>query len=265
MLLRELYIKVREIFTNLSRNKELIRFCQFFLIVLVLCDIVLLTLIIFVPVSAQFKWYILIFDLIVVLILILEFILRFRNSDDKRNFLWENGIDVLGMIPEIIIGPYVSAFSYLRLIRVIKILSLFKMQIEKILSFLHKSKIDYGIFVVGIVLVSGAILFYIIEEAVNPDINSFTDSLWYLVVSITTVGYGDITPVTKVGRFIATLIIVIGIGFVSFFTAIITSRFVKGDADEKQLEIDSLNQKIEDMQLEMKKEMNELKKLIKEK
>lgn len=256
---------MKDIITDFLRSKDLVRFGQFFLIVLVLCDIVLLTLMIFVPVSTQLRSYILIFDLIVVLILILEFIIRFRNADDKKKFLMYNGVDVLGMIPEIIIGPYVSAFGYLRLIRVIKIVSLFKIQIEQILVFLHKSKIDYGIFVVGIVLVAGTIIFYIFEAAANPDINSFSDSLWFLVVTITTVGYGDITPVTKFGRVVGTLIIVIGIGFVSFFTATITSRFVKNDADKKQLEIDSLNQKIEEMQLEMKKEMNELKKLIKEK
>lgn len=247
---------------KILKNKNLIRFAKFILIVLILSDIVLLTLVSFYPVNSQIKTYIVIFDLIVVLILIPDFIIRYKKAEDKREFWKYNGIDVLGMIPEIVLGPYTTAFRYLRLI---KILVLTKMQIRQILSFLQKTKMDYGIFIVLIILLSGAIILFVIEGGTNPNINSFDDSLWYLVVSITTVGYGDIYPVTTTGRIIGTFIIAVGIAFVSFLTASITSYFVKNDADEKQIEINILNQKLEDMQMEMKEEMIELKRLIKEK
>ncbi len=258
MVVNNSYTKVKDILTGFLRSKDLVRFGQFFLIVLILTDIVLLTLVSFIPVSDQFILYISIFDLIVVLILIPEFILRFKKAENKKEFLKYNGIDVLGMIPEIILGPYSTAFRYLRLIR---ILILLKMQIRHILAFLHKNKIDYGIFVVGIVLLSGSIIFYIFEAAANPDINSFSDSLWFLVVTITTVGYGDITPVTNAGRVVGTLIIVIGIGFVSFLTATITSIFIKDTEKEEMDKIDVLHDKIDNLEFEIK----ELKEILKEK
>ena len=242
------------------RNKNLKRFAQLLLIIFVLSDIVLLTMITFIPVSPQLALYIGIFDLMVVLILIPDFIIRFKDAGDKKEFFKHNWIDLLGMVPEIVIGPYATVFRYLRLIRLIKILSLFKMQINQILKFLHKTRIDYGVFVVIIMLISGAIIFYIFEMGHNQSIQGFDDALWYLVVTITTVGYGDISPVTAEGRVIGTLIMITGIGFVSFLTATIASVFVKEDNEEELVKIDEVHQKLDNL----KTEIEELKEIIKE-
>lgn len=79
------------------------------------------------------------------------------------------------------------------------------------------------IFLVGFV---GALLFYFIEFRLNPHLESFPQAIWWALVSMTTVGYGDVVPVTGVGRLLGIFIIFMGVALVSVFTATISSIFV---------------------------------------
>jgi len=220
------------------------------ILVLILADIVLLTSLLFINVSPQVYTLIVYFDLFVVLILIPEFIYRLWKSPDKKQFLIHNWTDILGMIPEILVGPISTVFRYFRLIRIIRILALFKKEIRHFLEFLHKTKIDYGILILLIILMTGATLFFFFEFDLNDKVDSFDDAFWYLIVTITTVGYGDITPSTMQGRVIGFFIMVAGIGFVSFLTAAIASRFVQ--STEKS-EFQAIDEKLDRIQSELDK------------
>lgn len=101
-------------------------FVEVLILALMLSDIVLLTSLLFVNVNPQMYTIIVYFDLIVCLILMAEFVYRLRKAEDKKQFIKSNWSDILGMIPEIIVGPVSTIFRYFRLIRIIKILSLFK-------------------------------------------------------------------------------------------------------------------------------------------
>ncbi|WP_183108666.1 potassium channel family protein [Thermohalobacter berrensis] len=70
-------------------------------------------------------------------------------------------------------------------------------------------------------------LFYLFEAPYNKNIKSFIDALWWGFVTSTTVGYGDIYPVTSIGRVIAILLMIIGIGAFGFITASIASVLVE--------------------------------------
>jgi len=225
-------------------------------ILLIVSDIILLTSLFFVNVSSQVYTLIIYYDLLVVLILIPDFIYRLWKSNDKKKFLRENWTDIIGMIPEIIVGPISTVFRYFRFIRIFKILSLFKKEISHFIRFLHKSKIDYGIFLVLIILICGATALFFIEFGINDNINTFDDAFWYLIATVTTVGYGDVYPSTEAGRIIGVILMFTGIGFMSFLTATITSKFVKNTRMEDKLV--ETNEKIDKLQ----SEISELKELI---
>ena len=104
----------------------------------------------------------------------------------------------------------------------------------------------YGI---GLVIVAATVVASV-EVTENASIHSFTDALWWAVVTITTVGYGDMVPVTVAGRAVGFILMLGGIAFFSGVTANLASYLVKGSESEKgaltQLarEVEGLRQEI---------------------
>jgi voltage-gated potassium channel len=76
-----------------------------------------------------------------------------------------------------------------------------------------------------VVLSLGAIGIFAVERGENRSIQSLGDAFWWAIVTTTTVGYGDVSPVTPEGRLIAVGLMIVGIGFIGVFTATITSFF----------------------------------------
>ncbi len=75
------------------------------------------------------------------------------------------------------------------------------------------------------VVITAGIALYVLEEQINPNINSLFDAFYWALVTISTVGYGDIAPVTNEGKVISMLIIISGIAMISFATSVIVSAF----------------------------------------
>jgi voltage-gated potassium channel len=92
-------------------------------------------------------------------------------------------------------------------------------------------------------------LFYIAE----PDVESFGDGIWWALVTITTVGYGDITPLTTLGRIVASTLMILGIGFIATLTAAVSAYFLSNFGD-KQTTLEDVLIKLE----EIDKELDEL-------
>jgi len=76
------------------------------------------------------------------------------------------------------------------------------------------------------VVVSGGLLAYHAERASNPGLATVSDAIWWAVVTVTTVGYGDRTPITAPGRSVGVVLMIFGIGFLGLFTATVASLFI---------------------------------------
>ena len=263
-------IPKRNIFDLIFKNKTF----NLFLSVLVLADIFLVSWVV-IGVSPKIFQIIAYFDLFVVLILIPDFIYRLHSSENKKKFLIHNCIDLVGMVPLIIVGPQ-SLFSisrYFRLIGLLRILSLFRNELKRLYDFFHKTHLDSGIIALLLILISGTFVFYFLEKGVNPNIHTFFDALWFVFISISTVGYGDISPVTMDGRIVAAFLIISGVIFFGFLTATISSWIIK--QDEKKVEdrkLDRIESIINEMGsemgssiLDMKSEIESLKEIIEKK
>lgn len=219
---------------NLIKNTELRKIFSAILMGLVLLDIILLTALFFVDVKHTLYQFILYFDLFVVSILIVQFIIQFKESENKTRFIKHNWFDILGMIPEILVPGFAT---YLRYFRLIKILSLFRRNIHNFFRFIEKTHLEYGIITLIFVLISASSVFYFFEHGINPNVNSIDDAMWYVLITITTVGFGDIYPYTIGGRIATIIIIISGIGFVSYLAAGLTSWFLETTKkDEEQID-----------------------------
>ena len=123
----------------------------------------------------------------------------------------------------------------IRAVRLVQLLRVFKMNryFEALRSigavFQSKSKeIFASLFFVLILLVVASLLIYYAEHDAQPQLfqNAFS-ALWWAVATLTTVGYGDIYPITPIGRFLGAIIAVLGIGMVAVPTSILSAGFVE--------------------------------------
>ena len=88
-------------------------------------------------------------------------------------------------------------------------------------------------------------LFYVSE----PDVRNLGDGIWWALVTITTVGYGDITTVTTLGRVVASSLMLLGLGLIATITAIVSAKFIQNFVDHHTN--DDVLEKLDEMQLEL--------------
>ncbi|MDH5465457.1 MAG: NAD-binding protein [Thiovulaceae bacterium] len=135
-------------------------------------------------------------------------------------------IDLLAILPSYRPLRVLRVFL---LFRVIKLLRYTK-SIQSFLGVIYSKKFELITLLVflGFVVFISAVLIYVFEgNGVNENINDFFEAVYWAFVTISTVGYGDISPVTLEGRTVSLLVIIAGIGILSFATSIIVSAFTE--------------------------------------
>ena len=119
-----------------------------------------------------------------------------------------------------------------------------------------------------ICIISFGYIFYLAE----PQIKTFGDGIWWALVTITTVGYGDITPLTTLGRLVAGTLMFVGLGLIATVTAIVSAKFIANYVDhhtnddvlEKLEELEDEIEKIEEIESKVVGKLKELEEEIDE-
>lgn len=221
------------------------------LIFLTVVDLLLMTYVLVFP-NAALKYWVIAFDLVVCAIMWVEFIYSYLNADDKKTYLKNNSISVLGMLPIDIIF-----FRALRLIKLLQLIKLFVLAREtrgNISNFLKQTYLDKIILAAIIFIFSITVLIRLVDSNI-PDI--FT-ALWYTIVSMTGTGYGDVVPATHFGKFIGMIAMIGGFLIFASITAVISSVYMskisrdnrdnlESKINELTAEIEKLNKKIDEL------------------
>jgi voltage-gated potassium channel len=124
-------------------------------------------------------------------------------------------------VPDVVQG--IRSLRVLRLLRLLRAFGLAAMALRLGRRHLAKQKFHYVLAVAASTVVLGALGVYILEIDENKNISTFGDALWWAASTVTTVGYGDVTPVTPEGRLIAVVLMLVGIGVIGVFTAMVAS------------------------------------------
>jgi voltage-gated potassium channel len=150
-------------------------------------------------------------------------------------------IDLLAVLPAYLGLIATIDLRYLRLMRLLRLLKLthyfrgLGIFITVIQS--EARTLASGLFTMAILVVVAASLMYGIEHRAQPEtFGTIGESLWWAVVTMTTVGYGDVYPITTVGRVLAAVIMLLGVGIVALPAGILAARF----AEELQARRDQL-------------------------
>ena len=201
---------------------------NFFLSALILIDLVLITLTLISNVPENLYYGIVVFDTALCIILIIEFFTRFLDSDNKKRFILKNWTELIAAIPlDLIMMPFVlSDAGLLRLFKVlkfIKVIALFSQFFETIDIFLKKTHLDEIFGVTLLVVLASTLGLYLFD----PSITNLFDSLWFVLSTMTTVGYGDIMPQSGIGRIIGLIILIVGVLIFSTVTGAMASYFAR--------------------------------------
>ena len=102
----------------------------------------------------------------------------------------------------------------------------------------------------------GALIFFVVVFGyvfylTEPEVNSFGDGIWWALVTVTTVGYGDITPSTTLGRFVASALMFLGLGLIATVTAIVSAKFTQNFVDTHTN--DDVFEKLKELESEIEK------------
>ena len=154
-------------------------------------------------------------DIFIWAIFAADFFLKFAITPDKWLYLRRNWLEALTVL--------VPFFRPLRIVRII----LFGARAIKATRRRLVSVDFLLVYAIGIVVIAATVV--TVTEHGHNSINSFTDALWWSVVTATTVGYGDMTPVTPVGRGMAILLMLVGIGLFGGLTANFASTIFRTD------------------------------------
>jgi voltage-gated potassium channel len=137
---------------------------------------------------------------------------------NRRRYLARHPLDVLIVL---FTGPFLpAAWQALRVVRLLRVARLFRVfSLRRVISL---EGVKYAALIVGLLVILGGALFAAVE---GQGLTTW-DGVWWAVTTVTTVGYGDISPQTDGGRAIAIVIMAAGIGFVAILTAYVAERFV---------------------------------------
>lgn len=180
------------------------------------------------------------YDCIIWIIFVLDYFVRFSRSENKWIYVKKHPLELVAIIP---FDSIFRAARFVRIFRVIRLLGIGSHFLKPIYSILKTNGLDklLTITIIMLFLIPIPIIF------VEPSINTFSDALWWAIVTTTTVGYGDISPTTPIGRVLAVTLMLVGIGIIGTLTSSITSYFNKENEISHEKKVLQIVQSIENV------------------
>jgi voltage-gated potassium channel len=171
-------------------------------------------------------------QVIVGFVFVFEFAARLAIAKHKTHFIRTNVIDTVVAASSIAL-PLLPDLRFLLVLRVVSAISMI-LEIGKDFQHLFRVKnVPYALVAATlVVIVCGALEFHYENPAKGSNINSSQDGLWWAIVTMSTVGYGDKYPITNEGRAIAVVLMMLGPVFLGILYAGLTTTFMRPTEEE---------------------------------
>jgi voltage-gated potassium channel len=239
-----------------SRNVE------WFLITLVLLNVIFITLSTVKTFAAEYGVFFSYFEQFSVVVFVIEYLARLARAKKLPQFSGRAGIlkyalSAYAIIDLLAIAPYFFALiygfdsnsSFLRIVRILTIFRLAKLlrysqALDLIYDVLRAKRRELAVcgLLIAIFVFLSASLLYILENAAQPTVfSSIPASIWWAVISVTTIGYGDIVPVTTGGKIVSGLLAFAGVGLIAIPTSIIAGGFIEATTNRPKSNISGKN------------------------
>ena len=246
--------KIALLFDDEKNNTKGDKIIEFFIAGLIILNTIAIVLESYHEINIQYSYFFNVLEVFSISVFTIEYVIRIWISDIlypklpaykarlKYTTSFMGVIDLISILP--FYAPYfikidLRVFRTLRLFRLLRLLKLkryFK-SLGIILNVIKKTRneIAVTIFLVFILLVLASTLMYNIERIAQPDaFQNIGQAMWWAVATLTTVGYGDIYPITGLGKILGAFIALLGIGIVALPTGIISSAYIEEIKNSKK-------------------------------
>ncbi|MCF8020727.1 MAG: potassium channel family protein [Vallitaleaceae bacterium] len=199
-------------------------------------------------------------DTAVLIIFTIDYFTRLLITKDKIVFIKKNIFDLIAIIPFSTVFRIARVARIARISRLLKITKFVRMTVwlnkykKFVFAFFRTNGLIYVITITVLVNISGAIIYSKVEN------QNILDSIWWSFVTTTTVGYGDMSPVTLTGRIIAGILMLVGIGCIGMLTGTIATFFLKlpNVKSYKKETIDNIIEKLKSFDELSKDDVNDI-------
>ena len=162
-------------------------------------------------------------DRIIYAFFVVDYVVRLILAEDKKLFFRKNILDLIAILPfnsalrAFRIMRMAKAARFLRLIRLVSVSTRFMSRAKGLLD---TNGLKYVLLASLITILTCTVIMTNIEHM------DFSDALWWSIVTVTTVGYGDLAPASDIGRIVAVVLMLVGIGLIGALSSSITSFFL---------------------------------------
>ena len=212
------------------------------LLILILLSVLTVMLETVKSVEAQYAPFLFWAEWIITILFTIEYMLRIYSAKDRRGYLisFYGIVDFLSILPSFLSllfagTHYLITIRALRLLRIFRILKLGNYLIESqvLLAALRASRHKITVFLTAVLIlicIVGSAM-YLVEGDMNNGFSSIPMSMYWAVVTVTTVGYGDISPVTPVGKFLSAILMIVGYGVLAVPTGIVSVELAQASKE----------------------------------
>jgi voltage-gated potassium channel len=180
---------------------------------------------------------------IITIIFTIEYILRVISTRKPLKYIFSfyGVIDFISILP-MYLSFFIPSTKILSVVRALRLLRLFRIlnlgkftgQASELKLAINASRTKITVFVFFVCVISillGAVMYVV--ESEESGFTSIPSSIYWCIVTLTTVGYGDIAPITTLGKFIASFIMILGYGIIAVPTGIVTAEIASGKNKRK--------------------------------
>lgn len=239
-------------------NEKLSKIFDVGLSIWILLDLIFLICSLVFILSQQLYHNLIFFDTALCAVLLTEFFYRFFRAENRKDFLIKNWTELIAGIPfDLIMFPFIANDTMAILLKVFKffrILILCIQLFEVIKIFLKDTYLDEILGILALTIITFTLSLYLFD----PSMNSLFDSLWFVVSSLTTVGYGDVLPDSMIGKVISLILLIVGVLIFSAITAALASYFNKKLLNEGTEELKTIKDKLDSNEKELKELKEEI-------
>ncbi|MBO7719562.1 MAG: ion transporter [Methanosphaera sp.] len=233
------------------------------ILILIVVDLIFIILSAVSNFSMHTERLLLVFDLIVCIIIFIDLIYGYKTSHKGLHEYFitdKNIITLISIMPlDLIFFRYFMIFRLLKALRILKVIRIWHLKDNNILRFFVSHRVFNILIIIFILYTAFASILLLFFD---PSFSSLGDGIWFTLITSTTVGYGDITPTSVIGRAITIMTIIVGVMFVSIFTAYLSSIYDRQSFNRTREQIEDTAEKNEKDMEELKNQINRLEEKI---